>query len=275
MTEDSAITMLFKKLGSKPLLKKEEERALFERYEAGDRRAKDALVERNLRLVVPTAKAYARCGVPFPDLVQEGSLAVSNAVDKFEWRRGNRFSTYATYWIRQRIGRYVKKHSKNVFVPEHVVNLAVQINKAKRALAAEGEESPDCEGLSRELLKRFGVSAGPDVVKETMEFCQGETSMSTPVGEDGETELGQMLEDEYAPDPVGEVDAEAMSSAVRKAVEALPDDERLVACLRYGVCLGPMTDAQVAEAFGVEESEVRAAKAFAEAALAPAAGCAA
>ncbi len=275
MTEDSAITMLFKRLGSKPLLKKEEERALFEKIEAGDRKARDLVVERNLRLVVPTAKAYARCGVPFPDLVQEGAVAVSNAVDKFEWRRGNKFSTYATYWIRQRIGRYVKKHSKNVFVPEHVVNLAVQINKAKRALAAAGVESPDEAALSEELLKRFGVSASPDDVRETVEFCQGETSLSAKIGEDGETELGQMLEDEGVPDPALAVDEEAAAETVRKAVEALPAPERLVLRLRYGVCAGPMSDSEIAEAFGVEAAEVRAAKAFAEAAACPSAASAA
>jgi len=261
MTENSAISAYFKKIGGVPLLTREEEQALFARMAKGDAKARDELIERNLKLVVPTAKQYMRCGVPFADLIQEGSMAIAKAVDKFDPALGNKFSTYATYWIKQRIGRYVKKHVKNVFVPEHVVNLAVQIAKAKRALAQEGVEEPTDRQISEALARDFGVAADAKTVRETVEFCRAETSLAAKVGEDGDTEFGDLLEDTASPDPSAAVDAEAASERISAAAAGLDRFEKSVVACRYGAGVPEkgLTPAQIAEMFSVSEEDVRRA----------------
>lgn len=262
MTEDSAITMYFKKAGERPLLTRDEERSLFARAKAGDAEARDELVERNLRLVVPTAKKYARAGTAaFADLLQEGAAAVATACDRFDPSLGNKFSTYATYWIRQRISRYVKKHGKNIFVPEHIVNLAGQSAKAIRSLQAKGVESPGPEEIAEELAGSAGIKAGVVKVAEALKYCQPEASLSAKVGDDGGTELGDLLEDEAAPDPGAGIDAPSACESLEAALPLLSPLEREVVMCRYGLGVpdGGMTVAQVAERFGAEFAEAREA----------------
>jgi len=265
MTENSAISAYFKRIGNAPLLTREEEQALFARIEKGDQKAREELIERNLKLVIPTAKQYMRCGIPFADLIQEGSMAIAKACDKFDRKLGNKFSTYATYWVKQRIGRYVKKHVKNVFVPEHIVNLAVQIAKAKRALMQEGEAEPTDERLAEVLARDFNVKADAKTVRETLEFCQTETSMAAKVGEDGETEFGDLLEDKAAPDPSASLDAETAIDRLGDALSALDPFERDVVACRYGIGIpsGGLGPAEIAARFSVTEGEAKDAAAVA------------
>lgn len=269
MTENSAITQMFARIGKLPLLTKEQEQELFKRIEAGDEKAKDEIVERNLGLVVPVAKRYARNGIPFADLVQEGGVAIVKARDKFDWRLGNKFSTYATWWINQRIGRYVKKHCKNVFVPEHVMNLAIQINKVKRELA-QARIEPTQDEIAKGLKAMFKVNAPPEAIKAAEEFCQPETSLHVKVGDDADTEFGDLIEDEEAPNPAERAQAEQASAKLRELLSGLDEDERLVLKLRYGV--GARTgerlpDAEIARLFSLTENEVKTAKKRALAAL--------
>lgn len=262
MTENSAITAYFKRIGGVPLLTGEQEKALFERIGKGDAKARDELIERNLKLVIPTAKQYMRCGIPFADFIQEGSMAVAHACDKFDASLGHKFSTYATYWIKQRIGRYVKKHFKNVFVPEYVVNLAVQVNKAKRTLAQDGITEPSASEITERLHRDFKRRATEKEVKEAVRFCQGETSMSAKVGEDGDTEFGGLLEDQSAPDPAASVDREAARSGIESALAGLTGFERNLIGLRYGVGVAKSTVAEISAKFGeTAEGVMKAAKA--------------
>ena len=260
MTENSAITAYFAKIGKIPLLTQEQEQELFKRIEAGDQKAADELVERNLKLVVPTAKKYARSGIPFADLIQEGSIAIIKARDKFDWRLGNKFSTYATYWINQRIGRYVKKHCKNVFVPEHVHNLAIQINKVKRELDQKRIE-PTIGEITKGLLEKFGVDAPAEAIIAAMEYCQPETSIHVKVGDDQDTEFGDLIEDENSPNPAQQTQNAQANSKLRELLADLDPDERLVLELRYGVGVSSerLPAAKLAEMFRITEAEAERA----------------
>lgn len=262
MTENSAISAYFQRIGKLPLLTRDEEQELFHRIEQGDETARNTLIERNLKLVIPTAKRYMRCpGVAFADLVQEGSMAIAKACDKFDWRLGNKFSTYATYWIQQRIGRYVKKHSKNVFVPEHIVNLAVQINKVKRILAQKGIE-PTERNLVAGLREHFRVKTDEKTVRETVEFCQSETSLFSKIGgDDGDTEFGELLEDAAAPDPAEDAGRRMVSEKLETVLRGLAETERDLVGLRYGIGLPAVRQplGKLAAKFGTTVEELKRA----------------
>ena len=260
MTENSAITMYFKKIGKLPLLTKEEEHDLAVRAKAGDAKARETLIERNLKLVIPVAKRYMKAA-PFADLIQEGSRAIVKAVDKFDSEAGTKFSTYATPWINQRIGRYVKKHCKNVFVPEHHVNLAIQINKVKRAFAQQGLTEPSEEDVVRGLAEMFKVKTDAKTVRETLEFCQAETSLFAKVGDD-DTEFGDLLEDQSAEDPAAGVEREIMNAKRVAALRGLTDSEKTVLELRYGIAgrKAAVSDEVLAEKFATTPDEIKRAR---------------
>ena len=267
MTENSAITIYFKKIGKLPLLTKEEEHDLAIRAKAGDAKARETLIERNLKLVIPVAKRYMKAA-PFADLIQEGSRAVVKAVDKFDPEAGTKFSTYATPWINQRIGRYVKKHCRNVFVPEHHVNLAIQINKVKRAFAQRSLTDPTDEDVVGGLAEMFRVKTDAKTVRETLEFCQTETSLFAKVGDD-DTELGDLLEDTAAEDPAAGVEREIVNAKLVSALRGLTDPEKTVLELRYGIAgrKAAVSDEVLAGKFATTPGEIKRARKAALAAL--------
>ena len=266
MTESSAIAAYFKKIGKLPLLTKEEEHDLAIRAKAGDTKAREKLIEHNLKLVIPVAKRYSKAA-PFADLVQEGSIAIITAVDKFDPDAGTKFSTYATPWINQRIGRYVKKHSKNVFVPEHRVNLAIQINKAKRVLAQRGLTNPSDADIAEGLAEMFNVKVDAKTVRETIEFCQAETSLFAKIGDD-DTEFGELLEDSAAEDPASGVEREIVNTKLATAIRGLTDLEKIVLELRYGITgrKTAVSDEVLAKRFTTTPGEIRRARSAALAA---------
>lgn len=267
MTENSAITMYFKKIGKLPLLTREEEHDLAVRAKAGDAKARETLIERNLKLVIPVAKRYMKAA-SFADLIQEGSRAVVKAVDKFDPEAGTKFSTYATPWINQRIGRYVKKHCKNVFVPEHHVNLAIQINKVKRVLAQRGLTDPSDGDVVGGLAEMFKVKTDAKTVRETLEFCQAETSLFAKVGDD-DTEFGDLLEDQSVEDPAAGVEREIVNAKLVEALRGLTDSEKTVLELRYGIAgrKAAVSDEVLAERFATTPEEIKRARKAALAAL--------
>jgi len=267
MTENSAITMYFKKIGKLPLLTKEEEHDLAVRAKAGDAKARETLIERNLKLVIPVAKRYMKAA-PFADLIQEGSRAIVRAVDKFDPDAGTKFSTYATPWINQRIGRYVKKHCRNVFVPEHHVNLAIQINKVKRAFAQKGLADPSEEDIVGGLAEMFKVETDAKTVRETLEFCQTETSLFAKVGDD-DTEFGELLKDENAEDPAAGIEREIVNAKLVSALRGLTDQEKTILELRYGIAgrKAAVSDEALAEKFATMPAEIKKARRAALAAL--------
>jgi RNA polymerase primary sigma factor len=211
------------------LLTQAEEVALAKRAEQGDPAAKRLMIESNVRLVVALAGGYRERGVPLLDLVQEGMLGLMRAVEKFDWRRGNKFSTYAAWWIRQAMQRAVAVQVRTVRLPVHVAAREQQLSHEERRLEAELGRSPTME----ELVDATGLSR--QHVAQTLAAPRVTISLNQPVGPDGDGELVDMLVDTQTPEPFEQTVASLDTASVREALQALPERERLVLELRFGL----------------------------------------
>ena len=211
-----------------PLLTKEEEVELAKAVERGDLRAKERLINSNLRLVVANAKRYQGQGLSLLDLIQEGILGLIRAAEKFDWRRGYKFSTYATFWIRQAMQRGLEQKARTIRIPTDLAQRERRAARVERELAVElGREPTDAEIAERAEIE-------PAELERIRNASRVVTSLDRPVGEEGETDLGALLpSDRPAPDE--EVSVTLGEQAVRRAVSRLPDDEREVVRLRYGI----------------------------------------
>lgn len=251
-----------RKARAEGLLDKDEEARLLAEAKAGSAEARAELVERNLLLAVKAAKKYAAIsGIPFDDLMQEGAIGITIAVDMYDPGMKTRFSTYACRWIQQKVGRYAKKHGKNVKTPEHVVNLASQARREAARLAASGENTdPSPSDLADAVFKATGRRHSPAEVAEALEAVLPETSIYSPVGEDG-GELVDLLPDEKAADPEACVARAEAQSALLEATKALDPLQQAAVELLCGVsCAEPADRARwMAEAFHMAEDEARAA----------------
>jgi RNA polymerase primary sigma factor len=211
-----------------PLLTAEEEVELAKRIEQGDLEAKERMINSNLRLVVSIARKYQGQELPLIDLIQEGILGLIRAVEKFDWRRGFKFSTYATFWIRQAIQRGLANTSRTIRIPVHIGQRQRKIARVERELQAKLGRPPTDEEIAE------AAELTPDEISEVREVTRSLTSLDRPVGEEGETQLGDLLpSDERAPEE--EVEISLRGEAVRGAVEQLPEQEREVVKLRYGI----------------------------------------
>ena len=238
-------------VGRHKLLTASEEVTLAKSIERGDLLAKRRMIESNLRLVVSIAKGYRGLGVPFLDLIQEGTLGLNRAVEKFDWRRGFKFSTYATWWIRQSVQRAVANHARTIRVPVHVVERQQKLSRAARRLEVElGREA-----TKEELAEATGLPM--QHVDEALGAAQASVSLNQTVGADDEGELGDLFADREAADPFDEAEESLRRQGVRKALDALPERERRILELRFGFEGEPWTLEAIGHELDLTRERVR------------------
>jgi len=238
-------------IGRHKLLTAAEEVTLAKAIERGDLTAKRRMIESNLRLVVSIAKGYRGLGVPFLDLIQEGTLGLNRAVEKFDWRRGYKFSTYATWWIRQSVQRAVANHARTIRVPVHVVERQQKLGRAARRLEVElGREA-----TKQELAEATGLPL--QHVDEALGAAQASVSLNQTVGADDEGELGDLFADREAPDPFDEAEESLRKQGVRRALDALPERERRILELRFGFEGEPWTLEAIGHELDLTRERVR------------------
>ena len=227
LTTDS-LGMFLSEIGRYQLLTAADEIALAKRVERGDLAAKERMINSNLRLVVSIAKRYRGHGVPFLDLIQDGVIGLNRAVEKFDYRKGFKFSTYATWWIRQACQRSVANQSATIRVPVHVQERQQKLNRARQRLEVSLGRQPTTE----ELAKATGLKLHH--VEEALDAVEASVSLNQAVGSDGDGELGDLFADRTAADPVEEADESFQRERVRSALSGLPERERRVLELRFG-----------------------------------------
>ena len=223
-----ALQLFMNEIRRYPLLTAEDEVELAKRIEQGDLEAKDRMINSNLRLVVSIAKKYQGQELSLLDLIQEGIFGLIRAAEKFDWRKGYKFSTYATFWIRQAIQRGLANRSRTIRIPVHIGQRERRIARAQRELSAELGRDPTDEELAR------AAELPVEQIEEVREIARTVTSLDRPVGEEGETALGDLLESAET-SPAEEVEVSLGQEALRRTVEELPEAERNVIKLRYGI----------------------------------------
>jgi RNA polymerase primary sigma factor len=254
--EDS-LGVLLSEIASHPLLTPAEEVLLAKRIERGDIEAKHRMVESNLRLVISIAKRYRGLGLPFLDLIQEGAIGLNRAVEKFDWRRGYKFSTYGTWWIRQAIQRAISNHARTIRIPVHVLERRRRVELAARRLEAELGRQPTKE----ELAAAAGLSVTG--VDEALGLARTTLSLDQTVGSDGDpTELGELLPDPGST-PEEELELHQRTLVVRRALRNLPERERLILDRHYGLSGEAETLQQIGSRLGLTRERVRQLEAHA------------
>jgi RNA polymerase primary sigma factor len=251
---DNPIRTYFGEISRVPLLTREDEVRLSKRIESGDTQAKEELAEANLRLVVSIAKKYRGCGLPFLDLIQEGNLGLMKAIEKFDYTKGYKFSTYATWWIRQAILRAITNRSRTIRVPTHINELIRKIYQVERNYLKETGELPTPENLAAEL-----ETTVENIIK-AKKTAQSMTSLDMPIGHDDDgSVLGDFIEDASVESPERETFEHLLVQELERALdERLTDRERRILELRYGLNdYQPKTLDEVGVEFGISRERVR------------------
>ena len=249
---DDPVRQYLKEIGRIPLLDSDGEKELAERMLNGDEDAKTKLVESNLRLVVSIAKKYLGRGMYFLDLIQEGNLGLMKAVDKFDYTKGYKFSTYATWWIRQAITRAIADQARTIRIPVHMVETIHKVTKYSRQMLQELGREPTAE----EIGDKIGMSA--DKVREILKIAQDPVSLETPIGEEEDSHLGDFIPDEDALSPADAAAMTFLKTKVNEVLETLTPREAEVLRLRFGLKDGtPQTLEEVGKAFNVTRERIR------------------
>jgi RNA polymerase primary sigma factor len=246
------VRQYLREIGKVPLLYPEDEIELAKRYEKGDKRAKDKLTESNLRLVVSIAKKYIGRGLSLLDLIQEGNQGLIRAVEKYDWRKGFKFSTYATWWIRQAITRAIADQARTIRIPVHMVETINKLYRITRRLMQELGREPTPE----EIADEAGIE--PERVREIFKIAQEVTSLEAPVGEDQESFLGDFIPDESQLSPVDEASKQLLKDHLDEVLATLSEREAKVLKLRFGLeGTKLMTLEEVGKVFGVTRERIR------------------
>jgi len=246
------VRQYLREIGKVPLLTAEEEVELAKRYEKGDKKAKDKLTESNLRLVVSIAKKYIGRGLSLLDLIQEGNQGLIRAVEKYDWRRGFKFSTYATWWIRQAITRAIADQARTIRIPVHMVETINKLYRTSRRLMQELGREPTPEEIGEEL------EIDAERVREIFKIAQEVTSLEAPVGEDKESFLGDFIPDESQLSPVDQASKQLLKNHLDEVLSTLSDREAKVLKLRFGLEGNKqMTLEEVGKVFGVTRERIR------------------
>jgi RNA polymerase primary sigma factor len=247
-----SLRLYLREIGRVPLLTASQEVSLAKRIERGDPAAKRHMIEANLRLVVSIAKGYMGRGLSFLDLIQEGSLGLIRAVEKFDYRRGFKFSTYATWWIRQAVTRAIADKARTIRIPVHMVEKLNRVVQAERQMIQHLGREPKPEELALELDMTV------EEVRDVLRLAQMPVSLEKPVGDDDDSALGDFVEDDTASSPFDEASRTLRETDIRRALDALPERERKVIELRFGLEGGqPRTLEEVGQAFGVTRERIR------------------
>src|ERR1700710_1733492 len=247
-----SLRLYLREIGKVSLLTAEQEVQLAKRIERGDMIAKRAMIEANLRLVVSIAKGYLGRGLSFLDLIQEGSLGLIRAVEKFDYRRGYKFSTYATWWIRQAVTRAIADKARTIRIPVHMVEKLNKVVHVERQLVQQLGREPLPEEIATEL------ECSVREVRDILRMAQQPVSLEKPIGEEEESELGDFVEDEAAESPFEVASENLRKENVRRALDALPQREREVIEMRFGLTgARPYTLEEVGRAFNVTRERIR------------------
>jgi RNA polymerase primary sigma factor len=247
-----SLRLYLREIGKVPLLTAEQEVYLAKRIERGDMEAKRQMIEANLRLVVSIAKSYLGRGLSFLDLIQEGSLGLIRAVEKFDYRKGYKFSTYATWWIRQAVTRAIADKGRTIRIPVHMVEKLNKVVHIERQLVQRLGREPRPEEIAAEL------DMTTEEVREILRMAQQPVSLEKPIGEEEESELGDFVRDEQAESPFDSASLSLRREDIERALGSLPERERKVIELRYGLNgEPPYTLEEVGRAFGVTRERIR------------------
>jgi RNA polymerase primary sigma factor len=249
---DDPVRMYLKEIGRVPLLTAEEEVILAKRMDEGDEEAAKRLAEANLRLVVSIAKRYVGRGMLFLDLIQEGNLGLMKAVEKFDYKKGYKFSTYATWWIRQAITRAIADQARTIRIPVHMVETINKLIRVSRQLLQQLGREP----LPEEIAKEMEISV--DRVREIMKIAQEPVSLETPIGEEEDSHLGDFIEDQDAPAPADAASFMLLKEQLEEVLDTLTPREEKVLRLRFGLDDGrARTLEEVGQNFGVTRERIR------------------
>ncbi|MDD6366549.1 MAG: RNA polymerase sigma factor RpoD [Stecheria intestinalis] len=247
------VKMYLKEIGRVPLLKPEDEPEIAKRIEAGDEEAKNILISSNLRLVVSIAKKYVGRGMLFLDLIQEGNMGLVKAVEKFDYRKGFKFSTYATWWIRQAITRAIADQARTIRIPVHMVDTINKLTRVQRQLVQELGRDPTAEEISARM---DGIS--PEKVREIQKIALEPVSLETPIGEEDDSHLGDFIEDKDAMSPDEYANNQLLKDEINTVLSGLTDREEKVLRLRFGLYDGrTRTLEEVGKEFNVTRERIR------------------